>query len=60
MNNFKLTEKAETDLRIIREYLAQINIDTADELIDRFMVKFTLLANHPLIGISKNDIASIL
>lgn len=49
-SRFRLTLKADADLRDVWLHVAQDSVDAADRLIDRFTEKFEFLADHPGVG----------
>lgn len=52
----KITEPAQEDLQEIWEYVAQYQIDSANNLIKEITRKFSTLCKHPLIGRQRNDL----
>ena len=54
---FQLTAQAEEDLIEIWIYIAQDNPAAADRLFDRIYSKFSILAEQPALGPSRDDIA---
>lgn len=57
MSTFHLSNKAESDLREIWLYIAIDNEIAADRLLDKMYQKFLLLADSPLIGVARDDLA---
>ena len=56
MQNFRLSTAAESDLTDIWTYRAESGETRADELIERLVEQFTMLATFPKAGRSRPDI----
>ncbi len=56
MRHAKITEPAREDLKEIWEYVAQHQIESANNLIKEITQKFSTLCTHPLIGRSREDL----
>lgn len=56
MQNFRLSTAAESDLTDIWTYIAESGEARADELIERLVEKFTMLATFPKAGRSRPEI----
>ena len=52
-----LTQQAESDLDEIWDYVAEDSTDNAGSLIDRITERFVILAEQPLIGCSRSELA---
>ncbi len=57
MSDYRLTPRAQNDLREIWRTIAAENEPAADCLIDRLFDKFDLAARHPEMGVARPDIA---
>lgn len=57
MADYRLTPRAQNDLREIWRTIAADNEPAADSLVDRFLDKFDLAARHPEMGVARPDIA---
>jgi plasmid stabilization system protein ParE len=53
---FRLTPEARLDLLSIRQFIAQDNINAADQMINRFDKAFQLLARFPRKGHQRDDV----
>ncbi|WP_106165720.1 type II toxin-antitoxin system RelE/ParE family toxin [Tritonibacter scottomollicae] len=58
MAKYKLTPKAEEDLKDIWRHIAQENEPAADRLLMRWFDKFELAAENPKMGVARPEIAS--
>lgn len=56
MSGFVLTERAETDLRNIWDYIAARSVDAADKVIVDFHRAFDQLAENPEMGHRRRDV----
>jgi len=54
---YRLSEQADQDLLEIAYYIAQNSIDAADRFIDRIHSRLELLAESPLMGRQRDDLA---
>lgn len=57
MSDYRLTPRAQSDLREIWRTIAMDNEPAADSLVDRFFDKFDIAARHPEMGVARPDIA---
>jgi len=57
MGAFRLTERARQDLLEIWDHIAAHNQAAADGLMDRLFERFAALAENPLIGPAREDLA---
>ncbi|CAN5450750.1 hypothetical protein BH24DEI1_BH24DEI1_18700 [soil metagenome] len=58
MASFQLTDEARGDLDEIWDYIAVDSAVSADRLLDRLEEQFDLLAEQPLIGRAREDLAA--
>lgn len=59
MGSYRLTPRAQQDLRDIWTNIAKDNERAADELLNRLFDKFELVARHPKMGNSRPELSSI-
>jgi toxin ParE1/3/4 len=57
MNQYNVPDEAESDLIAIWFYLAEVDVTIADNTLDAMGEKFTLLATHPLMGVTRPELA---
>jgi toxin ParE1/3/4 len=57
MNRYKIAKEARQDLKEIYRYIFSANPSAADSLHDLFFDKFHMLAQNPLLGEARNDLA---
>ncbi len=50
MSGFRLSRQADSDLRLIWDYIAQDNLAAADRLIGKIIDGFEMLGRQPLMG----------
>lgn len=58
MAEFRLTPRAQRDMRDIWRNIAVDNEKAADKLISKLFDKFELVADHPEMGVARPDIAA--
>jgi toxin ParE1/3/4 len=58
MNRYTVSDRAREDIKGIYRYIAGDNVAAARRLRTVFLNKFRLLAEQPLMGESRNDLAS--
>lgn len=56
MGRFRPSERAESDLADVQQYIAADNASAADHFIDDLFGLFHLLAENPLIGQERSDL----
>jgi len=57
MSRYTISREARQDLKDIYRYVAESNPSAAARLGDQFFERFRLLAAHPLLGQSREDLA---
>jgi toxin ParE1/3/4 len=57
MGQFRISDRARTDIIDIWFYMAADSADSADRLNARFYDEFTTLSRHPLMGRSRPELA---
>jgi len=57
-NRPRKSPRAEIDIRSIWEFIADDNVRAADATLDRIEQAFDMLAQNPLAGRARNDLAS--
>lgn len=58
MAEYRLTPKAEADLRAIWHYIAADNETAADALFSRLLDKLDLACQHPEMGVARPDLSA--
>lgn len=56
MSSYRISQAAEKDLDSIWDYIAIRSLSAADRMIDRIVDRFTMLADHPLMGEVRDEL----
>jgi toxin ParE1/3/4 len=56
-NESRKSPQAEIDIALVWEFIADDNVRAADALLDRIEAAFDMLAQTPLAGRARNDLA---
>ncbi len=56
MSSYRISDEASKDIDSIWEYIALQSIKSADRMIDRIVDKIAMLAQHSLIGESREEL----
>lgn len=57
MSNYKVSPQAHEDLVEIWRFISQKSVDAADKLLNSFVEKFDLIADHPQSGRARPELA---
>lgn len=57
MRRYRVSRTARRDLSDIYRYVAERNLAAAERIHDLFFARFRLLAQHPLLGQARDDLA---
>jgi len=57
MSNYSVSPQADKDLIEIWQFISQESVEAADNLLDSFVEKFELIADHPQAGRTRSELA---